>query len=83
MGAGSHLPHSFGTGKALFLRGLILEIVPPTSAHTDGRCLAIKLMVGALNALRCAVVLTNEHGTILHANRSAEHARRGLPHSKH
>jgi len=30
-------------------------------------------MAGALDALRCAVVLTNEHGTILHANRVAEH----------
>src|SRR5260370_21088279 len=30
-------------------------------------------MAEALDALRCAVVLTNEHGTILHANRSAEH----------
>jgi DNA-binding CsgD family transcriptional regulator len=30
-------------------------------------------MAEALNALRCAVVLTNEHGTILHANRVAEH----------
>jgi hypothetical protein len=27
----------------------------------------------ALDALRCAALLTNEHGTILHANRSAEH----------
>jgi PAS domain-containing protein len=30
-------------------------------------------MAEALDALRCAVVLTNEHGTILHANRAAEH----------
>jgi DNA-binding CsgD family transcriptional regulator/PAS domain-containing protein len=30
-------------------------------------------MAEAVDALRCAVVLTNEHGTILHANRSAEH----------
>jgi DNA-binding CsgD family transcriptional regulator/PAS domain-containing protein len=30
-------------------------------------------MAEALDALRCAVVLTNEHGTILHANHSAEH----------
>jgi DNA-binding CsgD family transcriptional regulator/PAS domain-containing protein len=30
-------------------------------------------MAEALDALRCAVVLTNEQGTILHANRSAEH----------
>jgi DNA-binding CsgD family transcriptional regulator len=27
----------------------------------------------ALDALRCAVLLTNEHGRILHANRAAEH----------
>jgi DNA-binding CsgD family transcriptional regulator len=73
MGAGSHVPDSFGTGKALSLRGLILEIVPPTSAHTDGWCLAItELMARALDALRCAVVLTNEQGTILHANRAGE-----------
>jgi DNA-binding CsgD family transcriptional regulator len=30
-------------------------------------------MVEALDALRCAVVLTNERGSILHANRVAEH----------
>jgi DNA-binding CsgD family transcriptional regulator/PAS domain-containing protein len=30
-------------------------------------------MAETLHALRCAVVLTNEHGTILHANRAAEH----------
>jgi DNA-binding CsgD family transcriptional regulator len=30
-------------------------------------------MAEALHALRCAVVLTNEHGAILHANRAAEH----------
>jgi DNA-binding CsgD family transcriptional regulator/PAS domain-containing protein len=30
-------------------------------------------MAEALDALRCAVMLTNEQGTILHANRAAEH----------
>jgi DNA-binding CsgD family transcriptional regulator/PAS domain-containing protein len=30
-------------------------------------------MAEALDALRCAVLLTNENGTILHANRGAEH----------
>jgi PAS domain-containing protein len=30
-------------------------------------------MAEALDALRCGVVLTNEHGTILHTNRAAEH----------
>ena len=64
----------FGTGGGLSAPGLILEIAPPASAHTGRRCVAItELMAEALNVLRCAVVLTNEHGAILHANRAAEH----------
>jgi PAS domain-containing protein len=39
----------------------------------DVRTIVGARMAEALDALRCAVVLTNEHGTILHANRSAEH----------
>jgi DNA-binding CsgD family transcriptional regulator/PAS domain-containing protein len=39
----------------------------------DVRTIVGKRMSEALDALRCGVVLTNEHGTILHANRSAEH----------
>jgi DNA-binding CsgD family transcriptional regulator/PAS domain-containing protein len=39
----------------------------------DVRTIVGTRMAEALDALRCAVVLTNEHGTILHANRSAEH----------
>jgi len=39
----------------------------------DVRAIAGERMAEALDALRCAVVLTNEHGTILHANRPAEH----------
>jgi DNA-binding CsgD family transcriptional regulator/PAS domain-containing protein len=39
----------------------------------DARTIVGTRMAEALDALRCAVVLTNEHGTILHANRSAEH----------
>jgi DNA-binding CsgD family transcriptional regulator/PAS domain-containing protein len=47
-------------------------------AVTISKALDVRTIVGArmaetLDALRCAVVLTNEHGTILHANRSAEH----------
>jgi len=38
----------------------------------DAPTIASARMAEALDALRCAVVLTNEHGTILHANRSAE-----------
>jgi DNA-binding CsgD family transcriptional regulator len=34
-------------------------------------------MAEALDALRCAVMLTNELGAILHANRAAEHMLRG------
>jgi DNA-binding CsgD family transcriptional regulator/PAS domain-containing protein len=39
----------------------------------DVRTIMSERMAEALDALRCAVVLTNEHGTILHANRAAEH----------
>ncbi len=39
----------------------------------DVRIIEAARMAEALNALRCGVVLTNEHGTILHANRAAEH----------
>jgi DNA-binding CsgD family transcriptional regulator len=39
----------------------------------DVRTIAGARMAEALDALRCAVVLTNERGTILHANRAAEH----------
>jgi len=39
----------------------------------DIRTIAGARMAEALDALRCSVVLTNEHGTILHANRAAEH----------
>jgi DNA-binding CsgD family transcriptional regulator len=39
----------------------------------DVRTIAGARMAETLDALRCAVVLTNEHGTILHANRAAKH----------
>jgi DNA-binding CsgD family transcriptional regulator/PAS domain-containing protein len=39
----------------------------------DVRTIERSRMAEALDALRCAVVLTNAHGTILHANRAAEH----------
>jgi DNA-binding CsgD family transcriptional regulator len=39
----------------------------------DVRTIVGEWMAEALDALRCAVMLINEHGTILHANRSAEH----------
>jgi DNA-binding CsgD family transcriptional regulator/PAS domain-containing protein len=47
-------------------------------AVTISKVLDVRTIVGtrmaeALDALRCAVVLTNERGTILHANRAAEH----------
>jgi DNA-binding CsgD family transcriptional regulator/PAS domain-containing protein len=46
-------------------------------AVTISKVLDVRTIVGArmaeaLDAFRCAVVLTNEHGTILHANRAAE-----------
>jgi PAS domain-containing protein len=47
-------------------------------AVTVSKVLDVRTIVGgrmseALDALRCGVVLTNEHGTILHANQAAEH----------
>jgi DNA-binding CsgD family transcriptional regulator/PAS domain-containing protein len=39
----------------------------------DIRTIEDTRMAEALDALRCGVLLTNEHGTILHANRVAEH----------
>jgi DNA-binding CsgD family transcriptional regulator/PAS domain-containing protein len=39
----------------------------------DVRTIMGERIAEALDALRCAVVLTNEHGTILHTNRVAEH----------
>ncbi len=39
----------------------------------DVRTIEGTRMAEALDALRCAVVLTNKHGAILHANRAAEH----------
>jgi DNA-binding CsgD family transcriptional regulator len=39
----------------------------------DVRTIMGERMAEALDALRCAVVLTNEGGTILHTNRAAEH----------
>jgi PAS domain-containing protein len=47
-------------------------------AVTISKVLDVRTIVGtrmaeALDALCCAVVLTNEHGTILYANRAAEH----------
>jgi DNA-binding CsgD family transcriptional regulator/PAS domain-containing protein len=38
----------------------------------DIRTIAGASMAETLDALRCAVVLTNEHGEVMHANRSAE-----------
>src|SRR6266849_7186931 len=39
----------------------------------DVRTIAGERMAEALDALRCAVVLTNEHGAILHTNSPAEY----------
>jgi hypothetical protein len=38
----------------------------------DVRTIVGERMAEAIDALRCAVLLTNEHGTVLHANRAAE-----------
>jgi DNA-binding CsgD family transcriptional regulator len=42
------------------------------SKALDARTIELARMAEALDALRCGVMLTNERGVILHANRSAE-----------
>jgi DNA-binding CsgD family transcriptional regulator/PAS domain-containing protein len=64
------------TEREITLAKLLLPHV--RRAVTISKVLDIRTIVGtrmaeALDALRCAVVLTNERGTILHANHAAEH----------
>jgi PAS domain-containing protein len=73
---GRHERQGIITDREIELGKLLLPHV--RRAVTISNVLDIRTIVGsrmaeALDALRCAVVLTNEHGTILHANHAAEH----------
>jgi DNA-binding CsgD family transcriptional regulator len=77
--AGLYLGRNVGQGifteREITLAKLLLPHVRRAvmiSKVLDIRAIAGERTAEALDALRCAVVLTNEHGTILHANRAGE-----------
>jgi DNA-binding CsgD family transcriptional regulator/PAS domain-containing protein len=71
------------TDREVELGGLLLPHIKRAvtiSNVLDARTIEQARMAEALDALRCGVVLTDESGTILHANRSAEEMlRNGTP----
>jgi DNA-binding CsgD family transcriptional regulator/PAS domain-containing protein len=72
---GRHVRQGIITDREIELGKLLLPHV--RRAVTISNVLDIRTIEGtrmaeAIDALRCAVVLTNERGTILHANRAAE-----------
>jgi DNA-binding CsgD family transcriptional regulator/PAS domain-containing protein len=75
-GAGRHEQQGIITAREVELGKLLLPHL--RRALTISKVLDVRTIAGAriaeaLDALRCAVVLTNEQGTILHANLAAEH----------
>jgi DNA-binding CsgD family transcriptional regulator/PAS domain-containing protein len=73
---GRHQRQGIITDREIELGKLLLphlQRAVTISKVLDVRTIAGERIAEALDALRCAVVLTNEHGTILHANRSGEH----------
>jgi DNA-binding CsgD family transcriptional regulator/PAS domain-containing protein len=73
---GRHVHQGIITDREIELGKLLLPHV--RRAVTISNVLDIRTIEGtrmaeALDALHCAVVLVNEHGTILHANHAAEH----------
>ncbi len=76
LGVGRNERQGLLTEREITLAKLLLPHL--RRAVTISKVLDVRTIVGtrmaeALDALRCGVVLTNEHGTVLHANRSAEH----------
>jgi DNA-binding CsgD family transcriptional regulator/PAS domain-containing protein len=75
-GAGRNERQGIITEREIELGKLLLPHVRRAvmiSKVLDVRTIVGERMAEALDTLRCAAVLTNEHGTILHANRVAEH----------
>jgi len=83
IGLARHESQGLITAREFELGGLLLPHIRRTltiSNVLDARTVELARMEEALNALRCGVVLTNERGAILHANRSAERMlRNGSP----
>ena len=76
LGFGRHERHGVVTEREIELGGLLLPHVRRAvtiSDVLDVRTIERASMAQALDALRCAVLLTDRRGAILHANRSAEH----------
>jgi DNA-binding CsgD family transcriptional regulator/PAS domain-containing protein len=76
IGVGRNERQGLITDREIELSKLLLPHL--RRAVTISKVLDVSTIVGmrmaeALDALRCAVVLTNENGTILHANHAAEH----------
>jgi len=75
-GVGRHERQGIITEREIQLGKLLLPHLRRAvtiSKVLDARTIAGARMAETLDALRCAVVLTNERGNILHANHSAEH----------
>jgi DNA-binding CsgD family transcriptional regulator/PAS domain-containing protein len=76
LSVGRHKQQGLITARDIDLGKLLLPHLRRAltiSKAVDVRTIAGARMAEALDALRYAVVLTNEGGTILHANRAAEH----------
>jgi len=75
LGVARHERQGIITDHEIALGGLLLPHVRRAvmiSDALDGRTIERARMTEALDALRCAVLMTDECGTILHANASAE-----------
>jgi DNA-binding CsgD family transcriptional regulator/PAS domain-containing protein len=72
---GRHERHGIVTEREIELGGLLLPHIRRSvtiSNVLDAKAIERSRMAEALDALRCAVVLTDTRGAILHANNSAE-----------
>jgi PAS domain-containing protein len=80
---GRHARHGVFTDREIEASGLLLPHLRRAvtiSNVLDARTIERARMAEALDALQCGVVLTDEGGAILHANRSAEDMlRKGNP----
>jgi DNA-binding CsgD family transcriptional regulator/PAS domain-containing protein len=73
--AGRHERQGIITEREIELGGLLLPHIRRAvtiSSVLDARTIEYSRMADALDALRCAVVLADSRGAILHANRAAE-----------
>ena len=75
LGLGRHERQGMFTERELEIAGLLLPHIRRAvtiSNVLDARTIERSRMVEALDGLRCAVILSDERGALLHANRAAE-----------